>query len=195
MVTETSADPSVDTGDASTRRATMPLWRVRLTILLGVGFVGLGAFLGLTLRPAWSWAPAWLLGAAPFAAAIGCMIVGLVALGEVWQWAQRLWRTVAGSLLIVAGLAMLVLPGPGLFTIGAGLWVLSREYTWADEHYARVARQVQAAKDKARDRLATRREERSHLPPARTESVVTNLRLFENDRAADERPRDRRECA
>jgi uncharacterized protein (TIGR02611 family) len=38
---------------------------------------------------------------------------------------------VGGSLLLAVGVAMLVLPGPGLAVILAGLGVLSTEYAWA----------------------------------------------------------------
>ena len=39
--------------------------------------------------------------------------------------------TVAGPLVILAGVAMLVLPGPGLLTIAAGFALLALEYPWA----------------------------------------------------------------
>lgn len=37
-----------------------------------------------------------------------------------------------GSTLVVAGVAMLVLPGPGLLTVFAGVAVLAAEFTWAE---------------------------------------------------------------
>lgn len=39
--------------------------------------------------------------------------------------------TVVGSVLVLAGLAMLVLPGPGLVVLFAGVAVLSTEFPWA----------------------------------------------------------------
>ncbi len=45
---------------------------------------------------------------------------------------QRLALEVLGWLLVVAGLAALVLPGPGLLLLAAGLWVHSQSYEWAD---------------------------------------------------------------
>ena len=39
--------------------------------------------------------------------------------------------TVAGPLVILAGIAMLVLPGPGLVVMAAGLALLALEYSWA----------------------------------------------------------------
>lgn len=39
--------------------------------------------------------------------------------------------TAIGSVLVLAGLAMLVLPGPGLVVLFAGVAVLSTEFPWA----------------------------------------------------------------
>lgn len=44
---------------------------------------------------------------------------------------KRIAVTVVGFVLIAGGLVMLVLPGPGLLAIVAGLAVLATEYTWA----------------------------------------------------------------
>ena len=46
--------------------------------------------------------------------------------------------TVAGPLVIVAGIAMLVLPGPGLVVIAAGFALLALEYPWARHVVARM---------------------------------------------------------
>lgn len=43
----------------------------------------------------------------------------------------RLGRIGAGIGLVLLGLALLVLPGPGILTIAAGLAVLGREFAWA----------------------------------------------------------------
>lgn len=39
--------------------------------------------------------------------------------------------TVVGPLLVLAGIAMLLLPGPGLVVIGLGFGLLAAEYPWA----------------------------------------------------------------
>ncbi|MBP8182001.1 MAG: PGPGW domain-containing protein [Acidimicrobiia bacterium] len=44
---------------------------------------------------------------------------------------RRLARITAGSLLLLAGILMLVLPGPGWIAIAGGLAVLSRDVAWA----------------------------------------------------------------
>ena len=43
----------------------------------------------------------------------------------------RVARIAGGSTLLVAGTAMLVLPGPGILTIAAGLSLLAKEVPWA----------------------------------------------------------------
>ncbi|HET6938876.1 MAG TPA: PGPGW domain-containing protein [Nocardioides sp.] len=43
----------------------------------------------------------------------------------------RVGVTVAGPVVVVAGVAMLVLPGPGLVVIALGLALLALEYEWA----------------------------------------------------------------
>ncbi|WAP52045.1 PGPGW domain-containing protein [Arthrobacter sp. ATA002] len=47
-------------------------------------------------------------------------------------WLRRTGIEVAGWILIVLGLAALVLPGPGLLALVAGLAVLSLRYRWAN---------------------------------------------------------------
>jgi uncharacterized protein (TIGR02611 family) len=46
--------------------------------------------------------------------------------------AKRLVLEVVGWILVVAGIVALVLPGPGLLMLAAGLVILSQEYEWAE---------------------------------------------------------------
>jgi len=46
--------------------------------------------------------------------------------------AARIGQEIVGWLLMAAGVAALVLPGPGLLLLALGLWVLARNYRWAD---------------------------------------------------------------
>lgn len=46
---------------------------------------------------------------------------------------NRAARLGSGFGLILTGTALLVLPGPGIVTIAAGLAVLSKEYAWAGD--------------------------------------------------------------
>ncbi len=46
--------------------------------------------------------------------------------------ARTLGLEIVGWLLVVAGIAALVLPGPGLLMIFAGMAILSQRYAWAE---------------------------------------------------------------
>jgi uncharacterized protein (TIGR02611 family) len=45
--------------------------------------------------------------------------------------AKRIAVAVVGGLLVLAGIALIVLPGPGALVIGLGLAVLATEFAWA----------------------------------------------------------------
>ena len=65
---------------------------------------------------------------------------------------KRIAVTIVGFTLVVAGLAMLVLPGPGLLVIIAGLAVLATEYAWARRALDETKRRAQRAAKKVRRR-------------------------------------------
>ena len=44
---------------------------------------------------------------------------------------KRIAVSVVGGVFVVAGLAMLVLPGPGIIVIAIGFAILGTEYAWA----------------------------------------------------------------
>jgi hypothetical protein len=54
--------------------------------------------------------------------------------------AKRVVLEVVGWLLIVAGIAALILPGPGLLMLAAGLVILSQQYEWAERRLEPVER-------------------------------------------------------
>ena len=56
--------------------------------------------------------------------------------------AKRIAIFIAGSVVVLAGVAMLVLPGPGIVVILAGLAILATEFVWAE-------RALDKAKEKA----------------------------------------------
>lgn len=64
---------------------------------------------------------------------------------------RRIAVTVAGTAVIAAGVAMLVLPGPGLVTIALGLSLLGREHEWAAALERRVRARVATAARRVRD--------------------------------------------
>lgn len=77
----------------------------------------------------------------------------LLARMEAWS-ARSLARslavkaavTVAGPLVVLTGVAMLVLPGPGLVVIALGLALLAVEYPWARQALALLGRALARAK-------------------------------------------------
>jgi len=61
---------------------------------------------------------------------------------------KRIAVTVAGGVVILVGIAMLVLPGPGLLVIIAGLAILATEYVWAERLLRMAKDRATQAKDK-----------------------------------------------
>jgi len=48
-----------------------------------------------------------------------------------YVWARRIAISLVGGTVLLIGIAMLVLPGPGLVVIPLGLAILGIEYAWA----------------------------------------------------------------
>ena len=62
---------------------------------------------------------------------------------------RRVVVAVVGFLLLSVGAALLVLPGPGLLVIAAGIAVLALEFPWAE----RLAKRIQLAVETSLRRL------------------------------------------
>ncbi|MDQ5874306.1 MAG: PGPGW domain-containing protein [Actinomycetota bacterium] len=60
---------------------------------------------------------------------------------------KRVAVTIAGFLVLLAGVAMLVLPGPGIVVIIAGLAILATEYVWAQRLLKIAKEKANQAKD------------------------------------------------
>lgn len=58
---------------------------------------------------------------------------------------KRILLEVVGWVLVLAGIAALVLPGPGLLMMFAGLFVLSQQYEWAERRLEPVERRAMQA--------------------------------------------------
>jgi uncharacterized protein (TIGR02611 family) len=69
----------------------------------------------------------------------------------VWRFlrtsGKRVAVTIVGFAVLVAGVAMLVLPGPGLLVIIAGLAILATEYVWAQRLLAKAKEKAEQAKN------------------------------------------------
>ena len=67
----------------------------------------------------------------------------------------RIAKVVGGFLLLIAGIVMIALPGPGWLTIVAGLAILAGEFIWARRLLDRLKDQAGRLKEQAR-RFATK---------------------------------------
>lgn len=59
-----------------------------------------------------------------------------------WQRARRIARTFFGGALMLLGVIMIPLPGPGMLVILLGLGVLATEYEWARRWMARLRNEM-----------------------------------------------------
>lgn len=66
--------------------------------------------------------------------------------------AKRMAVAVLGCVLVVGGVVLLVLPGPGLLLIVAGLAVLATEFVWAQAALAAAKRRAGQAGNAVRRR-------------------------------------------
>lgn len=73
---------------------------------------------------------------------------------------QRIAVTFAGFAVLLAGVALLVLPGPGWLLIFVGLGILSTEYMWARRLLDTAKRKAEQAKNAVVERKNGRAERR-----------------------------------
>jgi uncharacterized protein (TIGR02611 family) len=69
----------------------------------------------------------------------------------------RMLYTIVGFAVLIAGLLMLVLPGPALIVIPIGLALLSLEFVWAEGLLERALAHGETARRKAQDTTTTQR--------------------------------------
>jgi uncharacterized protein (TIGR02611 family) len=60
---------------------------------------------------------------------------------------RRIGITIAGFLVVLVGIVLIPLPGPGWLIVFAGLAILAREYVWAERLLNQAKRRVGQAKD------------------------------------------------
>lgn len=84
---------------------------------------------------------------------------------------KRVAVTLIGAALLVAGLVMMVAPGPGLLVVLAGFAVLATEYVWAQRALDVARRKASRTRDKFRHRGDLRRALRRGRPGAGEEDV------------------------
>ena len=69
----------------------------------------------------------------------------------------RALYVMVGFTVLLAGLAMLVLPGPAFLVIPIGLAILALEFTWAETMLERAIEQGEKARQRATDTTTTQR--------------------------------------
>jgi tellurite resistance protein TerC len=65
-----------------------------------------------------------------------------------YAWARRIAIALVGGTVLIAGLAMTVLPGPAIVVIPAGLAILGIEFAWARRWLKTVKAKARAAVDR-----------------------------------------------
>lgn len=84
--------------------------------------------------------------------------------------ARKLVIAVVGATVLLVGVAMLVLPGPGWVVIFVGLAILATEFVWARQLLARAKQTAVSAKNKVLGRGAAAGSAASDHPPPRDEA-------------------------
>jgi uncharacterized protein (TIGR02611 family) len=75
---------------------------------------------------------------------------------EVWRQTWRAGVALVGGVVVLAGIAMLVLPGPGILAIAAGLALLALEFEAARDLRDRCAGWVRARVQRAKAKASAR---------------------------------------
>jgi uncharacterized protein (TIGR02611 family) len=79
---------------------------------------------------------------------------------RLWNLVRRAGVVVVGAVLTIAGVAMLVLPGPGILSIVGGLSLLATEFRWARRLLQLVQRRIRTTAESAGRRWPRRRAPR-----------------------------------
>jgi uncharacterized protein (TIGR02611 family) len=80
------------------------------------------------------------------------------------------WRTViflVGFTIVVLGVVLLPLPGPGTLVVALGLAILSLEFVWAQHTLDKLKSAARRARDAAKKKLATQRRQTVAAPAAK----------------------------
>jgi uncharacterized protein (TIGR02611 family) len=77
---------------------------------------------------------------------------------QIWSLVRRILVAVIGGTILIAGIVLCFIPGPGLLLILLGLSILATEFIWAREARAWLQRKVRAVR---------RRIEMTRRPPER----------------------------
>lgn len=92
-----------------------------------------------------------------------------------WGLATKIGVGVVGILLIIAGIIMCVIPGPGLLTIFAGLALLATEFPWARRLMVNVKVYAKRTWRQFRQRRREARQKQSGDPSTETSASTKNI--------------------
>jgi tellurite resistance protein TerC len=76
----------------------------------------------------------------------------------LFKWVKRAAILVIGLTVVLIGVAMIVLPGPAILVIPAGLAILATEFLWARRILERVKRDATWLKEKVMGKPAAAEE-------------------------------------
>jgi Flp pilus assembly protein TadB len=79
---------------------------------------------------------------------------------------KRITVTVVGAAVVAGGLAMLVLPGPGILVVAVGFAILGTEYAWAAAALERTKRTAGRAGRVATGAVRSASERLRRRPPS-----------------------------
>lgn len=71
-------------------------------------------------------------------------------LSTTWTLGRQAGVLLLGAGVVAIGIAMLVLPGPGILVILAGLGILALEFDWARQWLGRFRRRVSRVRERLR---------------------------------------------
>ena len=103
---------------------------------------------------------------------------------EAYEQKGRVYRTMwvtAGVIVTLAGLVLLVTPGPAFVIIPIGLAMLSLQFAWAASLLERALEQAEVAKEKAANTSARQRVATALATVCGIAAVVFALRALEID--------------
>jgi uncharacterized protein (TIGR02611 family) len=75
-----------------------------------------------------------------------------------WPLARKIVVAVIGSTIVLFGVALIFLPGPGSVVIPLGLLILASEFAWARYLLRHGKKVVKQARERWRDRVDSARE-------------------------------------
>lgn len=80
---------------------------------------------------------------------------------------RKLAIFIVGSAFLLAGVIMLVTPGPGLVAIIAGLLILSVEFEWAERYLHKARKKLRETNQKVRNRVNKENQQDKKDKPSR----------------------------